>query len=400
MSGLAFAIDPVFSNILFTLNLAPHLQRGSSDSAFETPSTLTHFPTVTVLLAMYKEPDKAVERTVRSLEAQSYPDDKMEIIYILEPDDQQTKIPQLARPIKTTIVRSDGKSRLKAHALNKALEVATGEIVVVYDADDQIDPDQIVKGVNLMEEKGYDVIQPKIIRKSGRLRIGGLFELDNFIWNKRFLPFFRNTIKVFPLSGEGLFNRRRVLDEIGGYPEVLTEDAYLALILSEKGKKFGLLDSKVVEQQPKTTMGHFRQRVRWFRGYLTCLRRLVGAKLPIKTKLLLSTAFMAPITCALSLLSWVFIAIYWSSWALRSPAFLAPWMNNVFYSNGLIYWGLGLAYLGNVAIIFNTARAVIDTEYEPLAMSAALAPLYWLFLGVASVASFFRGTKVFGRTER
>ncbi len=67
MSGLAFAIDPVFSNILFTLNLSPHLQRSSSESAFETPSTLTHFPTVTVLLAMYKEPDKAVERTVRSL---------------------------------------------------------------------------------------------------------------------------------------------------------------------------------------------------------------------------------------------------------------------------------------------------------------------------------------------
>jgi hypothetical protein len=75
-------------------------------------------------------------------------------------------------------------------------------------------------------------------------------------------------------------------------------------------------------------------------------------------------------------------------------------MNNVLYSNGLIYWGLGLAYLGNVAIIFNTARAVIDTEYENLAPSAALAPFYWIFLGLASVASFFRGTKVFGRTER
>jgi hypothetical protein len=75
-------------------------------------------------------------------------------------------------------------------------------------------------------------------------------------------------------------------------------------------------------------------------------------------------------------------------------------MNNAMYGNALIYWGVGLAYLGNVLIIFNTARAVMDTEYERLAASAALAPLYWLFLGLAAVASFFRGTKVFGRTER
>ena len=400
MAILAFAIDPVFTNILFTLNLWPHLKRSSSESAFESPSALTRFPTVTVLLAMYKEPDKAVERTVRSLEAQSYPDDKMEIVYILEPDDHQTKIPQLSRPIKTTILRSDGKSRLKAHALNKALEVATGEIVVVYDADDQIDSDQIVKGVNLMEEKGYDVVQPRIIRKSGKLKIGRLFELDNFVWNQRILPFFRSTIGSFPLSGEGLFNRRRVLDEVGGYPEVLTEDAYMALLLSERGKKFGLLDSDVVEEQPKSTMGHFRQRVRWFRGYLTCLRKLARAELSTRTKVLYCIAILAPITCALSIISWIFIGIYWTTWAVMSPSFLAPWMNNSLYSNGLIYWGVALAYLGNALIIFNTARAIMDTKYEHLAPSTLLAPLYWFFLGIAAIASFFRGTRVFGRTER
>jgi cellulose synthase/poly-beta-1,6-N-acetylglucosamine synthase-like glycosyltransferase len=397
---MAFALDPILSNILFTLNLSTHLHKSPSESAFESPMALTRVPMVSVLLAMYKEPDKAVERTVRSLEAQTYPPEKMEIIYLLEPDDQQTKIPTLSKPIKTTVVRTDGKSRLKAYALNKGLQVATGEIVVVYDADDQIDPDQIIKGVNLMEEKGYDVIQPRIIRKSSRLRIGPLFELDNFIWNKRFLPFFRLTLGCFPLSGEGLFNRRRVLDEVGGFPEVLTEDAYLALVLSEHRKKFGLLDSTVVEEQPKSTRGHFRQRVRWFRGYLTCLRKLVGAKLPLKTKILLSVAFLAPITCAASLISWIFLGIYWATWATMSPSFLAPWMNNAMYGNALIYWGVGLAYLGNVLIIFNTARAVMDTEYERLAASAALAPLYWLFLGLAAVASFFRGTKVFGRTER
>ena len=44
-----------------------------------------------------------------------------------------------------------------------------------------------------------------------------------------------------PLSGEGLFVRTSVLREVGGFPEVLTEDAYLGIILTERGKRFGLV---------------------------------------------------------------------------------------------------------------------------------------------------------------
>lgn len=397
---MAFAVDPVLSNILFTLNLLPHLGKQPADSVFELPQTRTGLPAVSILLPLYREHPSAVERTVSSLESQTYPTDKMEIIYILEPDDQETRIPHLSRPIRTKEVRTDGKSRMKGHALNRGLEEAMGEIIAVYDADDTIDPDQVSKAVSLMEEKNYDVVQPVIIRRSGKPKITSFFELDNFIWNKRFLPFFRNTTGVFPLSGEGLYNRRKALDDVGGFPEVLAEDAYLSILLAEKGKKFGLLDSRVVEEPPKSWRGHFRQRVRWFRGYLTCLSRLLRSSLPYKKRLLLSTAFLAPLTCAMSLITWIFFAIYWTTWALNTSPVVAAWMNSPIYTSGLIYWGVALAYIGNVAVLFSMSRTIMDTEYEMRGVSVLLAPIYWIFLGLAAFASFFRGTRVFGRTER
>ena len=35
--------------------------------------------------------------------------------------------------------------------------------------------------------------------------------------------------------------RTDVLREVGGFPEVLTEDAYLGLLLTERNKRFGLV---------------------------------------------------------------------------------------------------------------------------------------------------------------
>ncbi len=398
---MAFAIDPILANILFTLNLFAHGRRSSSSAPFESPNTVTESPTVSVLLPFYKESEFSVERTVESIERQTYPAEKLEIVYILEPDDNVTRIPtHQNKQIPRVIVRTDGRVHLKAHALNKGLEVAKGDIIVVYDADDTIDPDQIGKGVSLMEEKGYDVLQPIVVRKSGRSAITKLFGVDSFVWNRKFLPYFQRSVGVFPLSGEGLFNRRAVLQEIGGFPEVLTEDAYLGIQLAERGKRFGLLDSTVTEEPPKNWASHFRQRVRWFRGYLSCLGKLVKSKLPIKTKLIFSTAFFAPITCAASLISLIFFATFWASWALNPASIAAPWMRNFLYTSGIFYWSAFLAYLGNILVIFSQAEALVDTKYERYAPLAILSPLYWLFLGFAAFASFFRGTRVFGRTER
>jgi cellulose synthase/poly-beta-1,6-N-acetylglucosamine synthase-like glycosyltransferase len=89
--------------------------------------------------------------------------------------------------------------------------------------------------------------------------------------------------------GEGLFIRKSVLDEVGGSPEVLTEDAYLGLLLTERDKRFGIVDFVVVEKAPRNAKAHFTQRPRWHRAAISLVP---GAD----TRERLSDWFGAPLT--------------------------------------------------------------------------------------------------------
>ena len=180
----------------------------------------------------------------------------MEVIFIVEPDDKKTKtgveeVSALLEKAGVTfrVIETDGKTKLKGHALNCALKVARGEIVCVYDADDKIEKGQLREAVTLMLERRYDALGVRVYRY-GRNLIGKLIFLETLIWYHIYIPLFKK-IALPLLSGEGLFIRRDVIEEVGGFPEVLVEDAYISILLVEKGKRVGLLDSVVYELAPK-----------------------------------------------------------------------------------------------------------------------------------------------------
>jgi cellulose synthase/poly-beta-1,6-N-acetylglucosamine synthase-like glycosyltransferase len=113
-------------------------------------------------------------------------------------------------------------------------------------------------------------MQSAVFRK-GRSILSHFLTIDTVFWYRKYLPLLLRNAHGFPLSGEGLFIRKSVLDEVGGFPEVLTEDAYLGLLLTERDKRFGILDSVVVEKAPRNAKAHFTQRSRWHRGFsLVC----------------------------------------------------------------------------------------------------------------------------------
>jgi cellulose synthase/poly-beta-1,6-N-acetylglucosamine synthase-like glycosyltransferase len=398
---LNFAVDPVATNILFTLNLLPHLSAPSHSPPYELPDsgggkTPLAQPLVSVIVPLHNESTRAVAATVTNLAAQDYPN--FEILYALERNDSTTKIPPLNIG-RSQVVVSDGKRALKAYAMNAAIKKCRGDIVVVYDAGSDFPPDQISKAVALMQERGYDVVQPKSFRKSVGSVWSSFLELDNVVWTRKFVPFFQRLAGFYPLCGSGVFIRKSVLESVGGYPEVLTEDAYLSLLLAERRYKFGLLDSTITKESPNKISAQFRQRVRWFRGFVSCSRKLIfSKKIPLKAKLLLVPAFFSPFTVAATMVSWIFFMLYWSTWAIGSREIIAPWMTSPIYG-GLFYWSF-IMFLGNIVTFFSSAQSIVDTEKEKLAPLSILLPVYWMFLGMASFASFFRSTKYFGRTEK
>ena len=79
-----------------------------------------------------------------------YPQSRLEVLLLIESDDDETqraaaayRLPSHIRPV----LMPPGQPRTKPRALNIALQQARGEFIVVYDAEDQPEPDQLRKAV-------------------------------------------------------------------------------------------------------------------------------------------------------------------------------------------------------------------------------------------------------------
>jgi cellulose synthase/poly-beta-1,6-N-acetylglucosamine synthase-like glycosyltransferase len=364
---------------------------------------------VSVLVTFCQETRDDIEMTVSSFLAQTYPADRFEVLMAIEPDDEPAAryVAESVRRLRDAgvagrVVVSDGKVRIKPHALNLAVKLAQGKYCAFYDAADTIDPDQVEKAVRLMEEHDYDVMQSAVFRKGGSI-LSHFLTIDTIFWYRKYLPLLLRHAQGFPLSGEGLFVRKSVLDEVGGFPEVLTEDAYLGLLLTEGGRRFGILDSVVVEKAPKNAKAHFTQRSRWHRGYLTCLRRLFRSKLSFRRKFFFLIPLIAPLSCSLAFLGWTFILcrvailpVLGTHWKHEiGIAFETPFLAGVVY-----YWSLILAWVGIPLILLSYTQALWAEKERPYLRVLPLIPLYWMFVGFVATCSFFRGTKYWGKTER
>jgi cellulose synthase/poly-beta-1,6-N-acetylglucosamine synthase-like glycosyltransferase len=402
---MSLGIDPVVSNVFFTLSLIPHFNKPTTGQVYEGKGQ--DLPCISVLIPLFKEKQEDIEITLASLKSQTFPRQKLEVILIVEPEDSETGIYAYQAVqglkilgIKSKVVTSDGNPKLKPHALNVALREIENEFICVYDASDYIERNQIEQALSLMLGGSYDVVQAKVYRQ-GPTVLGKLLLLDTFLWFKKYIPMILALTGGFPLSGEGLFVRKSVLAEAGYFPEVLTEDACLGLLLTEKNKRFALLESAVVEKAPKSVGAHFRQKSRWYRGYLTCLGLLIRSKMNIKKKLSLSLLFGVPIVGALAFISWALFIGYWGTYLLVPELdIVAPWMSHPTYTYALYFWSLGLTLLGPLTGMCSYLSVIPRQERRRFAPLMLLIPFYWIFVSTCAMSAFFQSASRWYKTER
>lgn len=403
---MSLGVDPIISNLIFTLGLLPHTFPNPASKHLPKPQKPLCLPFVSVVVPFRNEPADEIALTMTSLLEQSYPHDRYELLFVLEPEDlagarivsrwlgEFSKQSVCAR-----IVMSDGLSQMKAHALNIALGTATGRYCAFYDAGDQIDRDQIEKAIVLMEENSWDVAQARVLR-TGRSILSRLLLLDTCVWYDKYIPVLLRLCGGFPLSGEGLFIRKSVLDQNSGFPEVLTEDALLGVILTAAGRRFGLVDSTVSEKAPRSLLAHFRQKLRWQRGYLTCLRELFSQRMSLSKKALLFLPLFAPVSSGLALTGWIFILAREMSHLLLEAQGVPVEATRTLYLDGLYYWSTSLACIGIPLVVGSSIHSLNRAGLIREAPIAFCLPLYWVFAGVCAVSALFRGTTQWSRTER
>ncbi len=154
--GLGFVLAPLASlrvmiGLLSLMFVAGGLFRagwallGSRPAPAPSPTHVA-LPRYTILVPLYREA-AVLPALARALAAIDYPPQRLQILLAVEADDKETLRAALSQPGCTVVKVPPGAPRTKPKAANYALQFARGEYLVVYDAEDRPEPDQLLKAV-------------------------------------------------------------------------------------------------------------------------------------------------------------------------------------------------------------------------------------------------------------
>ena len=230
-------------------------------------------PVYTVLVPLYREAGM-LPQLVDALAALDYPPERLDIKLVVEEDDAETCAAAAAAAPYEILMVPRAEPRTKPKACNFALHFARGKYLVVYDAEDKPEPDQLRKAVAAFR-KNPDVacFQARLaIDNGGAGWLPRMFALDYGTWFNALLPGLDRLQAPKPLGGTSNHFRTASLRAAGAWdPYNVTEDADLGLRLARLGYGVAMLDSTTVEEAPTRFAPWFRQRTRWMKGYMQTL---------------------------------------------------------------------------------------------------------------------------------
>jgi cellulose synthase/poly-beta-1,6-N-acetylglucosamine synthase-like glycosyltransferase len=233
-------------------------------------------PVFSIVAPLYREA-AMVRGLVKALDAIDYPRAKLDIKLVVERRDRETlaAIAALGLPGRyDVIVAPTGKPTTKPRALNVALPALRGEFVVIYDAEDEPDPDQLrLAAAHFLADPGLDCLQARLtIANADDSWFSRMFAVEYAVLFDLINPGLAALGLPIALGGTSNHFRVRALLEVGGWDAWnVTEDADLGIRLARMGARVGALWSDTREEAPRDFRGWFRQRVRWQKGWMQTL---------------------------------------------------------------------------------------------------------------------------------
>jgi cellulose synthase/poly-beta-1,6-N-acetylglucosamine synthase-like glycosyltransferase len=303
MLGEEFMADAIMVIVSIALFAFASVTMWWTMHAWRTPETLastgfappdgTHALSFSLLVPARHE-EAVLAHTVTRLLESSHTD--YEIIIIVGHDDPGTA--EVARelaihaPDRVVVVTDSNARKNKPRALNGAIPYCRGDVVGVFDAEDQVHPLLLEHVDHAFRSTGADVVQGGVQLINYHSSWYSLHNcLEYFFWFSSRLHL--HAAKGFiPLGGNTVFVKTAVLRAANGWDgSCLAEDCDLGVRLSSRGKKVVVAyDSSMVtrEETPDTLIGLFRQRTRWNQGFLQVFRKGEWRKLPTFNQRLLA----------------------------------------------------------------------------------------------------------------
>lgn len=299
-------------------------------------------PSITIVIPA-KQASPVVEDAIRQAIGFRYPHDLKQIVVVEDGSTDNTReiiekvvvdhqeVEFLRRPVTAG----------KPSALNSAMPLIRGDLVLFMDVDSRASNDLLLRGAKFFHDHpDVDAAQSILhaIEDNNSL-ISAIDRYENLLAYTGAIRA-RDGLRLFvPLGGTGMFIKRRTLEEVGPWNEgALAEDLEYAIRIWKAGGKIAVLPAEVYIQSVNSVRSFMKQRRRWWGGGIQVFARglfLGGRKLGVRRRVDMSMVAVAPLVMGLgNIMLLVSIASPLIGWQLLSTLSYFLW--GVFASQFLL----------------------------------------------------------------
>jgi cellulose synthase/poly-beta-1,6-N-acetylglucosamine synthase-like glycosyltransferase len=243
-------------------------------NGYQPKGQFSELPRITVQLPMYNE-DIVAARIIDATCLIDYPNDKLEIQVLDDSTDGSADIAKAAvekwaaKGFHIKYIHRENRVGYKAGALAAGLLEATGEFIVIFDADFVPPRDMLYNVVDYFTDEKVGLVQVRwdhlnrdasLLTKSQAIFLDGHFVIEHTARNRsgRFMHF----------NGTAGIWRRKTIEDAGGWEhDTLTEDLDLSYRAQLKGWQFVYLPQFCAPAElPPEMIGFKQQAHRWTKG--------------------------------------------------------------------------------------------------------------------------------------
>lgn len=356
---------------------------------------IKEYPVYTILVPLFREPESVIRDIIGAIKNLDYPKNKLDVIFLFEEYDTMTE--NLAKRLKPAsnwrfFIVPNGTPITKPKACNYGLFFARGKYLVIYDAEDIPEPDQLKKSLAAFQESPdeYGCFQAYLnYYNRDENFLTRMFTLEYSYWFDYLLSGLHRLQLPIPLGGTSNHFRVDILKKISGWdPFNVTEDADIGVRMAVENKKVGIVESTTYEEANSSIGNWIRQRSRWIKGYMQTA--LVYNRHPVK--LIRTLGFGrwfsfqmlvtgTPFTFLVNPIMWITFLV----WIFTHQLAIFPPIPDIIILTGTIS-----LVAGNLIMILLNLIAAFSRKYYDLIPYSFLNPIYWIFHSIAAYKALFQ----------
>jgi len=261
--SLSISFLALYLNIWFMLSMFDR-----KANFFEKVPVASVLPVVSILIPARNE-GSAIAKTIRSVRSLDYPRDKLEIIALPNACTDDTAEQATANGVRVISLRKAGK----ANALNAGIRRARGELIGIVDADTTVSRSSLRKMVGYFNDPEVGAVTT-FTRVSNPRGFFGRMQSIEYVFSGMLKKVFSMVNSLYITTGTLSVVRRDAARKIGFSDETHTEDMDFAVSMIKNDYKIvNCLDAHAYTSVPLKFRALTRQRVRWYRGFISNARK-------------------------------------------------------------------------------------------------------------------------------